>query len=67
MSANTNTLPNVGTFLTSFIKRNKVVVATAPVLGAAKRFPHGIFFIQQKRDTTLDKCPGFARTSPRDN
>lgn len=48
MSANTNTLPNVGTFLNSFIKRNKVAVASMSVLGAAKRFPHGPFQFQTR-------------------
>lgn len=42
----TITAPPWGGFITNFIRKNKDIVATAPVLASAKRFPHGPFQFQ---------------------
>ncbi|MEO5802942.1 MAG: hypothetical protein ABIR24_05390 [Verrucomicrobiota bacterium] len=42
----TTNIPQFTGFITNFIKKNKVVVATAPVLSSAIRFPHGPFQFQ---------------------
>ena len=45
MTATSNETPKVG-FLTSMLRRAKQGQAVAPVLGSAKRFPHGAFQFQ---------------------
>lgn len=45
---NTTTSPQWTGFITSFMKKNKTVVANAPTVAAAKRFPHGPFQFQVK-------------------
>ncbi len=43
---NTTTSVQWGGFITNFIHRNKIAVASAPTLASAKRFPHGPFQFQ---------------------
>jgi hypothetical protein len=48
------TLPDVGGFITTFIRRNKADVATRPVIEGGTRHPYGPF---QFQFSLTDRCP----------